>query len=184
MNRSGDLNAEKRVLVLGASGLDVIGHLDADLLSGTSNPVRIRTSHGGVARNVAENLARLGQPVSLITVVGADQNGDDILRQTQEAGVDVSATLRTGEYPTGFYMGVLDTRRRLELAVDDMRLMSQLTPQHLKDHAGLFESADLLFVDANLPEESLEVAVKLAMAANLDICADTTSSSLAIHLLP
>ena len=58
------------MLVLGAAGLDVVGHLESELKPATSNPARIRRSHGGVARNVAENLARLGQPVRLITVVG------------------------------------------------------------------------------------------------------------------
>jgi pseudouridine kinase len=53
------------LLIIGASGLDVVGRLEDDLLAGTSNPARIRAGFGGVARNVAENLARLGQPVQL-----------------------------------------------------------------------------------------------------------------------
>ena len=52
------------VVVIGASALDVVGRLQGKLQMSTSNPALIRTSLGGVARNVAENLARLGQPVS------------------------------------------------------------------------------------------------------------------------
>jgi pseudouridine kinase len=83
-----------------------------------------------VARNVAENLARLGQPAKLISVVGKDRPGDKLLEYTAAAGVDVSAVLRTDLYPTGFYMGVLDPRARLRFAVDDMRVMSELTPEY------------------------------------------------------
>ena len=40
--------------------MDVVGRVEGELRPGTSNPARIRASFGGVARNVAENLARLG----------------------------------------------------------------------------------------------------------------------------
>ena len=73
--------SENHVLVIGASGLDVVSRLDGVLRPGTSNPANIRTSFGGVARNVAENLARLGQPVKLLTVIGRDRLGEEILAQ-------------------------------------------------------------------------------------------------------
>lgn len=160
----------------------MIGRLETDLRTGTSNPALIRRSYGGVARNVAENLARLGQPVSLVTVVGMDPEGDDLLTYTQQAGVDVSAVLRTEEYPTGFYMGVLNNRGRLEFAVDDMRLMSELTPEYLQEHEALFKTASMLFIDANLSEKTLHKTFSLARKARVPVCADPTSSTLAERL--
>ena len=59
------------VIVIGSAGVDIVGLVRGELQSRTSSPANIRTSFGGVARNVAENLARLGQPVNLISVVGA-----------------------------------------------------------------------------------------------------------------
>ena len=114
-----------------------------------------------MARNVAENLARLGQPVKLVSVVGKDRPGDELLEYTASAGVDVSAVLRTDLYPTGFYMGVLDPRARLRFAVDDMRVMSELTPEYLQQNQALFENASLVFVDGNLPEASLRAAAAM-----------------------
>ena len=66
-------SAEKPVLVIGGAAVDIVGRLKSELQTDTSNPAQIRYSFGGVARNVAENLARLGQPVRLITVVGEDE---------------------------------------------------------------------------------------------------------------
>ena len=94
-------SSESPVLVIGSAGIDIIGRLLNQYQSGTSNPGHIRTSYGGVARNVAENLARLDQPVTLISVVGRDPAGDDLLDQLDNVGVDVSAVLRTDEYSTG-----------------------------------------------------------------------------------
>jgi pseudouridine kinase len=98
--------------------------------------------------------------------------------------VDVSAVRRTNLYPTGFYMGVLDPRARLRFAVDDMRVMSELTPEYIQQNQALFESASLVFVDGNLPEASLRAAVSLAKKAKIPICADPASSVLAERIIP
>jgi len=176
------LDAGRPVLVLGAAGMDVVGRLQSDLKPATSSPARIRRSYGGVARNVAENLARLGQPVRLISVVGKDKNGDEILEHTAKAGVDVSAVLRCEEYPTGYYMGVVDKNGMLKFAVDDMRLMAEMTTQYLKEHEELFKTASMVFVDANLPVKSLRTASSLARRAKIPICGDTASFTLAERL--
>jgi pseudouridine kinase len=171
-------------LIIGAGGLDVIAQLDSDLEPGVSNPAKIRASFGGVARNVAENLARLGQEVTLITVAGEDPTGEEMLVYTKAAGVDISAVIRTGKLPTGFYMGLLNKKGQLETAVDDMRIISLLTPGALEKRAELFEAATVLFLDMNLPEDTLEAAINLAQEVGLPICADPTSATLAIKLIP
>ncbi len=172
------------VLALGAAGIDVIGRLESDLRPATSNPARIRRSYGGVARNVAENLARLGQEVRLLTVVGEDEAGREMLAHTANAGVDVSAVIHTPDYPTGFYMGVVDSGGALQFAVDDMRLLEEMTPHYLQAQEALFKSSSLVFVDANLPAKTLKAAVNLAKRAKIPICADPTSTALAAKLAP
>ncbi len=97
-----DMNADSRILVIGAAGRDVIGRLEQEALRpGVSNPAQIRTGFGGVARNVAENLARLGQPVSLISVVGRDRRGEELLEHAAAAGIDVTPVVRSPDLPTG-----------------------------------------------------------------------------------
>ena len=176
------LASRQPVLVLGAAGVDVVGRLESDLKPATSNPAKIRRSYGGVARNVAESLARLGQPVRLITVVGEDASGDEILEHTAQAGVDVSAVLRSKEYPTGYYMGIVDENGMLQFAIDDMRLMDEMTSEYLKEQEELFKTSSMVFVDANLPKKTLRTAMSLARRAKIPVCADPTSTSLANRL--
>lgn len=177
-----DIDTSQPVLVLGASGLDVIGLIESELKPTTSNPAKIRQSYGGVARNIAENLARLGQPVRLITTIGDDTNGSDILEYTVKAGVDVSAVLCSKEFPTGYYMGIVDETGVLQFAVDDMRIMQEMTPDYLKEREELFKSSSLVFIDANLPKNTIRTAISLARRAKIPVCADPTSSSLAEKL--
>jgi pseudouridine kinase len=171
------------VLVLGAAGIDVVGRLETDLRPAASNPARIRRSYGGVARNVAENLARLGQPVRLITVLGEDRTGSELLDHTSGSGVDMSAVLRTPAYPTGYYVAILDRSGKLQIAVDDMRALEEITPHYLEEQEALFKSSSLVFVDANLPVKTLRAATTLARRAKIPICADTASFTLAERLV-
>ena len=70
------------ILVIGATLLDVKGKPDSGLEPGTSNPGHIRRTRGGTARNVAENLGRLGLEVVLLTAVGDDDTGRYLLEPT------------------------------------------------------------------------------------------------------
>jgi pseudouridine kinase len=79
----------RHVLVIGATLLDTKGKPLAGMEPGTSNPAFIRHSRGGTARNVAENLGRLGAEVLLVSAVGDDHTGQLLIDQTAEAGVDV-----------------------------------------------------------------------------------------------
>ena len=172
------------VLVIGGAGVDIVGRLERDLLPATSNPGYIYSSFGGVARNVAENLAHLGQPVSLITVLGEDEVGDRLLEGLDESGVNTEAVVRTEEYVTGSYLAVINASGELLFALDDIRATSILTPAHLKEHINLFKEASLLFIDANIPKDTLRTVMSLARRARIPVCADPTSTALAERLLP
>lgn len=180
--RVDSLNYDKSVLVIGAASLDVVGRPDGLPELGTSNPASVRTSLGGVARNVAENLARLSQPTNLISVVGQDELGRQVLEQTAAAGVNVSACLRVAEFSTAAYIGILDQKSDLYFGLDDMRILRALTPSYLRAQKDLFHSSSLVFTDANLPPASLRAVFSIAREAKLPICADATSTSLASRI--
>jgi len=171
-------------LIIGGSGVDIVGRLKGELNEGTSNPANIRTSFGGVARNVAENLARLGQPVRLITAVGGDRIGEQLLNQVAETGVEISGVLRTVQYPTGTYLAVVNPSGTLKFALDDINATEALTPGYLSQYTNWFREASLVFVDANLPRDTLRMVFSLAGKAHLPVCADPTSASLATRLRP
>lgn len=176
------LDAQGPVLVIGGSGVDIVGKLRAELRMESSTPALIRSSFGGVARNVAENLARLGEEVTLISVVGEDEPGDRLLHALSESGINTDAILRTSKYPTGAYLGVVNAAGVLQFALDDMRLIASITPAYIRQHEDLFRQASVLFIDANLSKDVLRTVMSLARRAKLPVCADPTSSSLASRL--
>lgn len=82
-----------QVIVVGAASMDTKGRPRKVLVPGTSNPGSIRISVGGVGRNIAEGLARLGVRTTLLSAVGDDEWGQRILERTAAGGVDVSQVL-------------------------------------------------------------------------------------------
>ena len=171
-------------MVIGGAGVDIVGRLKSEWVKGTSIPGHIRISYGGVARNVAENLARLGQAVMLITAVGNDRMGEQLLEQTASAGVDVHAVLRAKEQQTGAYLGIIDSKGMVHFAVDDMHTAAAITPEYIHSQADAFRHASLVFFDASLPKATLRTVVSQARRARLPICADPTSTTLAERLRP
>ena len=83
---------------IGGANMDIHGRSDRQLIMRDSNPGSLHTSLGGVCRNICENLARLGETVRLITVVGDDVQGRGIIEGCEKAGIDkfVESGMRIG----------------------------------------------------------------------------------------
>ncbi len=172
------------VLVIGAAGLDVKGQVGGPLQMGTSNPGSIRQSPGGVARNIAENLARLGVDVALITALGDDWPGRYILEHAQQAGVNTEHVLVRPDLRTGTYLALQDREKQLIVGLDDMGAIQAITPGYLYDRRRLFREAEMVVIDANLSPDALEMVFRLAAQYGRPVCADPTSAPLAVRLQP
>ena len=175
---------EGPVLVIGASGLDLVGRAEQPLRVGTSNPARVRMSHGGVARNVAQNLVSLGMDVTLLTAVGDDDRGRQLLEEASRAGVNIDPTMIVEGGRTGAYLALLNDQGNLHLAYDDMRIIQSITPEYLLDRRPLVQDAQAVFVDSNLSPPTLAAAVGLARRAGVPVAADPTTVGLATRLAP
>lgn len=87
-------------------------------------------SCGGVSRNIAENLARLGLNVELITVLGTDFNAHMIEQNALSVGIDISHSLVVDE-PSSCYVSVNDVDNDMFVGVASMRILDKLTPEFL-----------------------------------------------------
>jgi pseudouridine kinase len=171
------------VLVIGGANLDIKCRADHAYRRGTSNPGSMVTSTGGVANNVARNLAQMNARSTFVGAVGRDEAGRRVLRELRSAGVDVSKCVRT-HHPTGAYVALLDGRGALVGAVSDMAGMGALTPKMLGTLIATIAGSDLLFADCNLSESSLLFLARAAQRAGIAFAVDTVSIAKSIRLLP
>jgi pseudouridine kinase len=144
-----------RVVTIGGAALDrkYVGR--GRLVAETSNPVSGHRSFGGVARNVTENLARLGAPVAFVTAVGDDDTGRALLMHLRDLGVDTSAALALPGAATAEYVAILEPDGKLALGLADMGILDTLTPAIIGRAATQLAAAAWVFADCNLPAETL-----------------------------
>lgn len=167
------------IVVIGAACLDVKGHVQGRIQPATSNPGQVRVTVGGVARNIAENLARLGTHTALLAVVARDPYGHEIVKHTSAAGVDVGAVLFVRDQRTASYVALIDGSGDLAAAVDDTAILAKLTPRHIYQHRRLFKRARMVVVDANTPLETFATIRRIAQKYRVPLCLDTVSLGLA-----
>lgn len=178
------MSTDLPVIVIGAAGIDVKGQPTGPLELGRSNLGTVRTSFGGVARNIAENLARLEVPTILLSAVGQDATGDFVLRHTAATGVDTSRVLRVADRPTGSYVAVLDHDGRLAVSISEYDIVEHISPSYLQKQRALFAEASLIAIDANLSERAMASVFRWAAQYDVPVCADPTSPALAVRLCP
>jgi pseudouridine kinase len=142
-------------VLIGGANMDICGAPNNKVLMRDSNPGKVRSSPGGVARNIAENLARLGADCRLIAAVGADHHGDLLIQQGRSAGIDMRYMLRLDGAQTSTYVSVLDESGDMLVAINDMSIVDEIRPEHLQAHEQMLKQASLIVADANLRGESL-----------------------------
>ncbi|WP_371572562.1 PfkB family carbohydrate kinase [Streptomyces sp. NBC_01314] len=174
---------DNAVVVVGGANMDHKVRSLAPVTRHTSNPGVSHTSPGGVGRNIAENLARLGTPTHLIAAVGRDAAGEALLRDTQAAGVRTDH-VHLSAHPTGTYTAVLDADGDLLVAIADMTATDELSPADLHHTRELVAGAAMLVLDGNLATVTLNYVVELAKAADVPVVIDPVSVPKAALLGP
>ncbi|WP_188909787.1 PfkB family carbohydrate kinase [Salinarimonas ramus] len=140
---------------------------------GTSNPAGAGVSHGGVARNVAENLARLGSRVALASVVGDDAPGGEIAEALARLGVDLSGIERIAGARTAEYVAVLAPDGALHVGLAAMDVLAGLDAGFVARAA--CDDAGLVFADANCGADALGALLARARSAPWRLAIDAVS---------
>ena len=160
LGRAYVLPGESSIVCIGGANMDRKVRTLGALQMGTSNPVSQHESLGGVARNIAENLARLGAPVSLLTALGDDAAAQAMLAQAKAVGMDMRGSLQLAGSASGSYTAVLDDHGEMVLALSHMQLCDELTPQFLASRQPQRAAATMTVADLNLPEASIGILLQ------------------------
>lgn len=171
-----------RTVVIGAANLDISGRSLSPMKLEDSNPGLVASAAGGVGRNIAENLARLGASTALVTMLGNDVGKSLILESCQVVGIDTSSVIFSDAHSTGTYLAINDHQGQLAVAINDMRIYEAFTPDVLKTRSDFIEDADEIVIEANLPQETLLWICE--QYGHKPIHADTVSAAKASRIKP
>lgn len=168
--------------------LIVVGSINADLVmhcerlpevGETVHGDSFRVFHGGKGANQAVAIAKLGNPVHLIGLVGTDSFGAELLRALETAGVDVSA------------IGIIDGSSGVaSIDTDDVgrnRIIvvsganGKITPAHLDNATPLLENAGMILTQLEIPMATIVHLSILAERVGVPLIVDPAPAS---HLPP
>lgn len=142
---------EPYILVLGASVYDIFGFTHQNYKSHDSNPGCVKVSFGGVCRNIAENMAKLGINTKLISIVGNDEKGKSILKHAESVGLDMQDSLILEGESTPTYMAILNENGEMESAIVDMNITDKITEEFIDLKADIIKNAEYMVLDCDNP---------------------------------
>ncbi len=176
------------ILCIGSVLWDVIGRAASHMRVGSDVPGRITRLPGGVAMNIAMTLRRFGMTPALLTTIGRDAEGDELVAEATRMGMICAHIYRSEDLPTDVYMAVegangliaaIADAHSLEAAGD--KILRPLSNGQLGSQAAPFSGPVAL--DGNLTEELLQEIAQSLLFTNADLRVAPASPGKAERLL-
>ena len=177
------------ILCIGSVLWDVIGRSASTMRVGSDVPGRITRLPGGVALNIAMTLKKFDLTSSLLTVVGSDPEGDELISQCRNMGLLTDHVYRSPDLPTDRYMAV-EGQNGLIAAIADAHSLEQAGSKVLMSltdgELGSAQSpyAGTIALDGNLTESLLREISTMSEFAKADLRVAPASPGKAKRLGP
>lgn len=146
------------ILVFGTSVYDTFGFAYNNYRPMDSNPGSVKVSFGGVCRNIAENMVRVGLNTKLISIVGKDARGKSIMDHAESIGLDMKDSLVLEGESTPTYMAILDDKGEMMSAIVDMAIIDKVKAEFVDTKEDIIKNSEYMVLDcdnANIVEHIL-----------------------------
>ena len=177
------------ILCIGSVLWDIIGRTHVPLATGGDVPGRITRLPGGVALNIAVTLARLGLHPVLLTAIGRDAAGDDLIAACARLGLATDTVYRSDDLPTDVYMAI-EAGQGLIAAIADAHSLEAAGAKILRPLGdGTLGSpqapwSGMIALDGNLTESLLSDIATSPLFAQADLRLAPASPGKADRLAP
>ncbi|NXW93132.1 YOW5 protein, partial [Alopecoenas beccarii] len=163
----------------------VIGGINVDFIAKALNPVilgggqtnagRVRRTFGGVGRNLADCLSRLGLIPLFLSAVGKDEHTESLLNYCRH--MDMSTILQLEGKSTATYCAVVTSAGELSVGLGDMDIHQQITEQYVSQFKENLCQAPLVCIDGNVPVSTIQYVCQLAREHQLAVCYEPTDEN-------
>lgn len=183
------MTARPDILCIGSVLWDVIGRAPRAMRQGSDVPGRITRLPGGVALNIAMTLARFGLTPALLTAIGRDTEGDDLIAACAARGLITETVYRSDDLPTDRYMAVEGANGLIAAIADansletaGAKILRPLTDGTLTPQDTSFDGCVAL--DGNLTIDLLSEITTSPLLARADLRVAPASPGKAERLVP
>ena len=174
------------ILCIGSVLWDVIGRSENQMRQGSDMPGRITQLPGGVALNIGMALARFGLKPALLSAVGQDPEGDELIRACEARGLITDFIYRSQDLPTDKYMAV-EGANGLIAAIADAHSLEAVGDKILKpltDGSLAVPYTGAVALDGNLTLDLLGDIARSPLLAQADLRVAPASPGKALRLSP
>lgn len=122
----------------------------------------IKFIHGGVGRNVAENIANLGLPTMFISSVDRTGLGKEVITRLDEIGVDTSCVLEQDRTGMGMWLAILNEQGDLAGSISQMPTLDRLETLITQQGNEVLQRATHVVLELDLNVEIAKRVIRLA----------------------
>ena len=168
------------IVVVGSVFVDIKGYPSRTYIPGGRNAGKVRYVHGGVGRNIAEDLGNLGLEPVFLSLVDPSGAGEDVLIRLQEHGVDTRLVRRIPE-GMGTWLAVFDNNNDVCASISHRPDLLPLLPLLQSEGNFLFPAADSILLELDLDEPVVEEIYRLKAKYGTKIYAAVSNITIALE---
>ena len=166
------------IIVAGSVFVDIKGHPEGVFIPDGRNAGRIEQVHGGVARNIAEDIAAAGGRAAFLGLVEPGALGQEVVRHLEDIGVDASH-VRAVKDGMGIWLAVFDDRGEVAASISKRPDLTPLLTRLEEEGDAVFAGADSVLFELDLEEETVSKLCALAEKHRVPACAAVSNMSIA-----
>lgn len=166
------------IVIFGGTLVDIKGYPNAKYIPQGRNAGRIIEVHGGVSRNIAEDIGNVELRPTLITVLDKSGVSDDIINKLNNHKVNTDYILRT-EDGLGTWLAIFDNTGDLVASISKRPNISEI--KNILDKKGdeIFKNADSIAVEIDMDVNILKQIFEFAEKYNKKVYAVVSNMSIA-----
>lgn len=168
------------IVVIGSTFVDIKGYPVGQYIADGRNAGNIEQVHGGVARNVVENIANMELRPSFVSLVDDNGAGLDVIEKLNRHKVD-TAYIRQTKDGMGVWLAIFDNTGNLAGSISKR---PDLQPIYdiLKEHGDeIISKADSVALELDLEKDVVKEALNLAKKHNKQVFAVISNMSIALE---
>lgn len=168
------------IVVLGAVFVDIKGYPLSTYIPGGRNAGRVVQVHGGVSRNIVEDIANVELRPIFVSLVDETSAGADVIKKLQSHKVDTRYMRRT-EDGMGTWLAIFDNSGDVTAAISkrpDLRPIAAILDEQGDE---IFREADSISLEIDMDKEVVKRTFALAEKYGKPIYAVVSNMSIAVE---
>ena len=168
------------ITVIGAVFVDIKGYPSSLYIPSGRNAGRVKYVHGGVSRNIAEDIGNLGLNPALVSLVDGSGSGLDVLSRLEEHGVDTHL-IRKVPGGMGTWLAIFDNNNDVCASISHRPDLSPILNILQEEGNRVFRDTDSVLIELDLDRVIVDEIYRLKQKYGTPVYAAVSNINIAME---